>query len=168
MTMILSGTTGGIGVIGSGTAVASTSGTAIDFASLPTGLKRITVIFRAVSLSGTANYLIQLGAGAVATSGYESTSIVGVSAAATASATSTSGLVIATTGNAANRLSGTCVLTLVDSNTWVASHAMAQGNTAAGCFGGGYIALGGTLDRVRINTTASDTFDLGLINILYE
>ena len=34
---------------------------------------------------------------------------------------------------------------------------------------GGSIALGGTLDRVRVTTVnGTDTFDAGSINILYE
>jgi len=34
---------------------------------------------------------------------------------------------------------------------------------------GGSVALGGTLDRVRITTVnGTDTFDAGSINILYE
>ena len=36
--------------------------------------------------------------------------------------------------------------------------------------GGGRIALSGTLDRVRMTTTAAgtDTFDAGTVNIIYE
>jgi len=58
----LSGTYQG-GVITSGTAVATTSGTSIDFTSLPTWIKRITVMFNGVSTNGTSDLRIQLGAG---------------------------------------------------------------------------------------------------------
>ena len=40
------------GAVTSGTAVASTSGTAIDFTSIPSWVKRITVMFSGVSTSG--------------------------------------------------------------------------------------------------------------------
>jgi len=49
------------GVIVSGTAVASTSGTSIDFTSIPSWVKRVTVMFAGVSTNGTGSYLIQIG-----------------------------------------------------------------------------------------------------------
>jgi len=45
----------------SGTAVASTSGTSIDFTSIPSWVKRITVMFNGVSTNGSSNLLVQLG-----------------------------------------------------------------------------------------------------------
>jgi hypothetical protein len=64
--------TGAYGQITSGTAVASTSGTSIDFTSLPSWVKKITVIFNQVSVSGTSSTLIQLGTGSTTytTTGY--------------------------------------------------------------------------------------------------
>jgi len=59
--------------IQSGTAVASTSGTSITFTSIPSWVKRITVIFNNVSLSGTALGLVRLGT----VSGIESTGYAG-------------------------------------------------------------------------------------------
>ena len=58
------------GTITSGTAVASTSGTSIDFTSIPSWVKRITVMFNGVSTNGTSQVQIQLGAGSVTTTGY--------------------------------------------------------------------------------------------------
>ena len=67
---------GGVsGGIRSGTAVASTSGTSIDFTSLPTGIKRITVMFNGVSGSGTSVPLIQIGSGSITATGYSSTGL---------------------------------------------------------------------------------------------
>ena len=48
-----------VGVINSKTAVASTSGTSIDFTGIPSGVKRVTVMFNGVSTSGTASLRIQ-------------------------------------------------------------------------------------------------------------
>lgn len=45
------------GVINRGTAIASTSGTSIDFTSIPIGASRITVMFNGVSTSGTSVFL---------------------------------------------------------------------------------------------------------------
>jgi len=55
------------------TDVASTSGTSIDFTSIPSWVKRVTVMFNGVSTSGANNLLIQIGAGSVETTGYVST-----------------------------------------------------------------------------------------------
>jgi len=52
---IIGGTPTGVGVLTSGTAVASTSGTSIDFTSIPSWVKRITVMFNGMSTNGTSN-----------------------------------------------------------------------------------------------------------------
>ena len=165
MTMTLSGTTGGIGVIGSGTAVASTSGTTIDFTGIPAGVKRVTVLFNGVSTSGTSIKQVQIGAGSVTTSGYLSTGS-NLSTVAVVSSL-TSGFILYT-NNASDVISGCMVLTLISGNTWVSSHT-AKAATTISITGGGDVTLGGTLDRVRITTVnGTDTFDAGSINILYE
>ena len=54
-----------------GTAVASTSGTSIDFTGLPAWVKRITVNFSGVSTNGTSIPLLQLGdSGGIENTGY--------------------------------------------------------------------------------------------------
>ena len=54
-----------------GTAVASTSGTSIDFTGIPAWVERITVMFSGVSGSGTSNFLLQIGdAGGIENTGY--------------------------------------------------------------------------------------------------
>jgi hypothetical protein len=149
------------------TAVASTSGTSIDFTGLPSWIKRVTVMFSGVSLSGTANPLIQIGAGSVTTSGYISSGAAVAGAGSTGMLSSTTGFVMNSSG-AANVVSGHMVITTLGSNVWVSSHS-AKYSTTFCLFGGGDITLGGTLDRVRITTTnGTDTFDAGSINIMYE
>ena len=153
--------------ITSGTAVASTSGTSIDFTSIPSWVKRITVMFNGVSLSGTSNPLIQIGAGSVDSSGYVSTSVATIDASATVGSNSTAGFIIRS-ATASNINSGHMVITNISGNIWISSHTMKQ--TTTGCmFGAGDKTLSGTLDRVRITTVnGTDTFDAGSINILYE
>lgn len=154
--------------ITSGTAVASTSGTSIDFTGIPSGVKRITVMFNNVSTSGTSFPIIQIGDGSVVTTGYISGS-AGMSAGGNGTTTSTIGFVI--TSNGSNyTLSGHMVLTLLSSGIWIESHAIqTTTGVVVGYVGGGSKTLSGTLDRVRITTTnGTDTFDAGSINILYE
>jgi hypothetical protein len=153
-------------VITSGTAQASTSGTSIDFTSIPSWVKRITVMLNGVSTNGTSNILFQLGSGSVTTTGYVSTYmyVTGTSASAVSS---TSGFHMAVPSNTCV-FAGAVTFSLVSSNTWVGSGTVTLLSTAA-CSVSGLIALGGALDRVRITTVnGTDTFDAGSINILYE
>ena len=155
----------------SGTAVASTSGTSIDFTGIPSWVKRITVMFSGVSTNGTSNLLIQSGSGSIATSGYVSASVVvnAVAGNSTTGITSTAGF-IAYSASASNSTSGFFTLVNVSGNVWVSSNNLylAAGNVFCES-GAGTVTLGGTLDRVRITTAnGTDTFDAGSINILYE
>jgi hypothetical protein len=156
-----------VGVINSKTAQASTSGTSIDFTSIPVGVKRITVMFNGVSTNGSSNPLIQIGAGSVTTSGYVAQSS---NTAANAGVAYTTGFGLSS-GLATNVFYGAMVLTLVGANLWVSSFCggLNSNGTPFTVMAGGSITLGGTLDRVRITTVnGTDTFDAGSINILYE
>ena len=152
----------------SGTAVASTSGTSIDFTGIPSWVKRITVMFSGVSTNGTSIIQLQLGdSGGIETTGYTS----GAWLANTTNANSTTGLIISG-ANAANFLfDGNMIVCLVDSatNKWSFSSTMSGSVSGMNSMGGGAKSLSATLDRVRITTVnGTDTFDAGSINILYE
>ncbi len=151
--------------ITSGTAVASTSGTSIDFTSIPSWVKRITVMFNGVSLSGTDDLLVQLGVSGSYSATYASTSAAIVSASAGIS-TSTTGFIVRL-ASAAAVLSGTMTISNISSNTWV-SASSGKGATTFALTGGGDVSLAGALTSVRITTTGANTFDAGSINIIYE
>ena len=156
------------GSIVSGTAVASTSGTAIDFTGIPSWVKRITVMFNGVSTNGASQLQIQIGAGSVTTSGYLSYAVQLTNAGAIAGNAVTSGFHIFNQNASAVR-NGSMVLHLVSSNNWVSNHALGDSAGATALTGGGSLSLGGTFDRVRVTTVnGTDTFDAGSINILYE
>ena len=151
-------------VITSSTAV-TVSGTSIDFTSIPSWVKRITVMFDGVSTSGTSVIQVQLGdSGGVETTGYLSSSST---AGGTVSAI-TSGFAICTP-TAASVVSGHCVITLIDAaNTWVQT-SLVKSSTAAMAYSAGDKATSDTLTQVRITTVnGTDTFDAGAINIFYE
>ena len=164
----VAGSTGILYPLTSGTAVASTSGTSIDFTSIPSWVKRITVMLNGVSTNGTASPLIQIGdSGGVVTSGYISTSVVAIDGLVCSAASSTAGFLIRSY-IAANINSGHMVLTNISGNIWISSHTI-KINTTSCSMGGGDKTLSGTLDRVRITTVnGTDTFDAGSVNILYE
>jgi hypothetical protein len=155
----------------SDTAKASTSGTSIDFTSIPSWVKRITVMFVGVSTNGTSPPQIQIGAGSVTTAGYLGSNSITVNGGV-AAALFTSGFGIGV--NTANWgavcvIHGSIVLTLQTGNTWTAAGAVGRSDAVSIYSTAGSLALGGTLDRVRITTVnGTDTFDAGTINILYE
>jgi hypothetical protein len=160
--------TGAYGQITSGTAVASTSGTSIDFTGLPTWVKRITVMFSAVSISGSSQFLIQLGtSGGIVTTGYSGGGFrTGTSSLA--GANSTAGFYFANI-TAATVFSGMITITNVTGNTWVAMGLLGGDATEIIDATAGGKVLSAVLDRVRITTVnGTDTFDAGSINILYE
>ena len=151
----------------SGTAVASTSGTAIDFTGIPSWVKKITVMFRGVSTNGSSHYLVQIGAGSPTTSGYTGSASVVTTGVATTNLTT--GFGVYSNLGAATVISGGLTITTLGSNVWVASGVSAI-DTAIGTMPtAGAVTLSGTLDRVRITTVnGTDTFDAGSINIMYE
>lgn len=149
------------------TAQASTSGTAIDFTGIPSWVKRVTVMFGAVSLSGTEDILLQIGSGSLATSGYVSTSSFLLGGSSSGSVNSSSGIVVYAS-SAANTLSAAVTLSLLGSNTWVATGLGVFPNNGAQVFTAGRVALSGALDRLRVTNTAANTFDAGTISISYE
>ena len=156
----------------SGTSVASTSGTSIDFTSIPSWVKRVTVMFNNVSLSGSSHIQVQIGSGSVTTTGYSSIGGVAGGPGTAAGIASTTGFI--GYGAAPDILfMASCVITLLTATTYTA--AMSGGLNQAGAnfysfaSGGSSPALSGALDRVRITTlNGTDTFDAGTINILYE
>jgi hypothetical protein len=157
----------GSGGITSGTAQASTSGTSIDFTGIPSGVKRITVMFSGVSTNGVSPVQVQIGSGSVTTTGYLS--------GAAFTAQSTVGAINSTTGfplagiDAGNIRHGHMILTNISGNIWISSNCGGYSDGAAAFAGGGTVSISGTLDRVRITTVnGTQTFDAGSINILYE
>lgn len=158
------------GVITSGTAVASTSGTSIDFTSIPSWVKRITVMFNGVSTSGTSYYRLQLGTGGTPeTTGYSSvgSNVSSAGGALTISSTSGFDLYINTASYVS---SGAIRFTNISGNTWVAEGTLGNITTTVVIFNlAGAKTLAGVLNMVRVTTlNGTDTFDAGSINILYE
>ncbi len=152
----------------SGTSV-SASGTSVDFTSIPSWVKRITVMFSGVSLSGTSNAIVQLGTGGTpTTSGY--VCITGSTSGSSVNTVSTTTGFSTLSGGASFAMSGAITISNINGNTWVASGTACNPNTTAFInYIAGNVALGGVLNMVRITTAnGTDTFDAGSINILFE
>jgi hypothetical protein len=147
--------------------VKTATGTNVDFTGIPSWVKRITVLFNDVSLSGSDSLLIQIGSGSFSTSGYTSSSTAATSGSATSGVTSSSGFIVAL-NNTSNFTYGSVTILNITGNTWISNHSM--GLAAAACVNGGGVspALAGALDRVSVTRSGTNTFDAGSINIIYE
>jgi hypothetical protein len=165
----VAGSTGTLYPLVAGTAVASTSGTAIDFTGIPSWVRRITVMFSGVSTNGSSFIQLQLGdSGGVETTGY-----VGVMMNSGGGSTLDTAI---TTGfgvrqnNAGYISDGLIIISKLSGNTYVASGTLSASGAGTGTFiTSGSKTLSDVLDRVRITTVnGTDTFDAGSINILYE
>ena len=157
----------------SGTSVTA-SGTSVDFTSIPSWVKRITVILNGISTSGTSPPMIRLGtSGGLATSGYNAV-VGGISTTdnVTRSALASIGFLTFTSVSgwtAASLLYGSIVFTNISGNIWIGNGSFFASGANYTTTAVGQISLAGVLDRIQLlafNTT--DTFDAGTINILWE
>jgi hypothetical protein len=144
------------------------TGTAVDFTSIPSWVKRVTVMLQGVSTNGTSAIQIQLGdSGGFETTGY-SGSASNISTVVSTSNSST-GFKLLDGSVATLVLQGLTQLVLVGSNTWAQSGAIGSSDAARTVLSGGIKSLSDTLTQVRVTTgNGTDTFDAGSINILYE
>jgi hypothetical protein len=150
------------------TAVASTSGTSIDFTGIPAWIERITVMFIGVSSNGSSVPTVRLGdAGGIEATGYSGSTQNGTSA------------VLCTTGfdyggnlqSAARVYHGSMYITLQNrsTNTWAATSIVGLSDGASVGIMGATKSLSETLTQLRITfANGTDTFDAGSINIMYE
>jgi len=149
----------------SGTEINTTSGTSHDFTSIPSWAKRITVMARGVSTSGTSLVQIQLGdSGGIETTGYTSSGSIGSSGT---QSNLTTGFNVDNVASAAATRSLVGVLVKLSGNAWAWSStgSAASSTTTAG----GSKELSDTLTQIRITTVnGTDTFDAGTVNILIE
>lgn len=132
-----------------GTAVAG-SGAAVQFTDIPSTVKRITLSFGNVSITGT--FLAQIGT----SSGFVTTGYFSSSSTDSGASSSTTGFV---GRNVGSNSYGAFTLTKISDTMWAATHSVGESS------GAGYVSFSGTLDRVRLSATS---FSGGSINIMYE
>ena len=145
------------------------SGTAVDFTSIPSWVKRITVMFNGISTNGVSNPLIQVGAGSITTTGYNAGSRDTTVTSVGGGTTYTNGFGIQSVA-AVHVLYGNTVINKLSGNTWSSSSTIyLQTGSGYMIVAAGTVTLSGALDRLRITTVnGTDTFDAGTINIMFE
>ena len=156
----------GISSITSGTAVASTSGTSIDFTGIPSGTKKITFMASSLSTSGVNSLQFQLGTSVgIKNSGYLGS--YGYSNSTGINLTTGFGIY---SDQAADIIHGSIVFDLLDAstNTWTASGSFGWSTRPYRLESAGSVSLSGALTTIRLTTLAgTSTFDSGKVNITY-
>lgn len=141
--------------------VATTAGTAFDFTGLPADVVRIEIILDRCSLTGADNFLIQLGtSGGIEVTGYDSFWMFSTTATAFTAGFTMVGTV------AAPLHDGILTLRRTTGNTWIAEgFSAAQANYSV--FTVGRKTAAGTVDRLRLTRSGTDTFDAGAVIVQY-
>ena len=157
-----------------GTEVASTSGTAIEFTSIASTAKRITINMVGVS-QGSASQTVQLqlsDSGGYETSGYTSVrhGVSDESTSTTTRSTAHFGLFFQTGFQAADVLDAVIVLTLEDetNNQWMCWSILGETGRDYVFVQIGTKPLSGELTALKIFTNSGATFDAGAVNIMVE
>lgn len=164
--------TGGVGTytVSSSQTVASTtiSVVGVEFRSIPSTAKRITILIRSLSTNGTSYPQIQIGSGSISNTSYASSGSLTITTSASAS--STTGFILGAANAASNIRSGVLTLYLQGSNTWLASGAGCLHDQNGTWTASGYSpALSGSLDRIRLTTiNGTDLLDSYTVNLFYE
>lgn len=149
---------------GSATAVETTSGTSVEFTTIPSWAKKITVIFSNVSLAATDDICIQLSrSSGYVTSGYK----CGYGTMSGTGNSRDTSFVVADGITSSQIMGGAAVLYNVGANDWSGT-SMATRYSSNGFVSACSVSLGGTLTAIKIFTVGGTAFDTGLVNILYE
>ena len=153
----------------SGTAQATTSGTTVNFSSIPSWVKRITIMLAGVSTSGTSMIIVQLGTGVTPT--YTTSGYLGSTTTSTGSTITnfSSGFLINNSVGAATIVHGQVTITNLSDNIWTENGILGLSDSTNTRMSAGSVTLAAVLTALRITAVnGTDTFDAGSVNILYE
>lgn len=146
-------------------AVATTSGSSIDFTGIPSWAKEITLNFIGVSTNGTSTMTVRLGTiGGVESTGYlHAASQLGVG-----TNNSTTGFDCYSTASASIN-HGQYMFSMVSANTWTMTGNLGFSNTGSQQVVAGSKVVSGILDRIRLTTAnGTDLFDAGAVSLLIK
>jgi hypothetical protein len=155
-----------------GTSVSLSTNTSVDFTSIPSWVKRISMMFYTVSINGTSRPTVRLGtSGGIVSTGYAGTQY-GVAGTGGAFANLSGGFDLIDSGSAVSGCNFCGILTIDKLGTgddWVANWTGGLVNAAVMQSMGGAVPLSGPLTTVRLTTQGGTVqFTGGTVNILYE
>ena len=143
--------------------------TTVEFLGIPSWAKRITLVFRGMSCSSAAHFLVQLGT----SYGFEVINYLGstnilLGGSSSAGLTSGAGAIV-WGGGTANSISGSVVAHNIGGDLWVITGQYMFDNLSGyTCWTTAQILLANPLTSIRLALTAAGTFDAGNINVFYE
>jgi hypothetical protein len=144
-------------------AINTTAGTNVDYTTVPSWAKKVTVSFNGVSTNGVNFLLAEIGNATPETTGYLS-----AGTNFTASSSSVAGFIIESSA-AANLVSGQMVLVQVSANVWIESHTLSYPIGTLFFVGAGSKTTAAAVTVVRLTTVGgTDTFDAGSYTITFE
>jgi hypothetical protein len=143
----------------------SATGSSITFGSLPSTVRKITILLNNVGTSGTDNLLILVGtSGGLITTGYTSRSQF-ADASSTGGSTATNGFLhIQSSGSVES--AGAIELFNITGNIWVQKGITST--ASALLFSAGLVDAGAQVTQVSIQFTGANTFDAGSFGLFYE
>lgn len=154
-----------------GTAQNSTSGTSIDFTSIPSWVKRVTVMLSGVGINANTYLLVQLGdSGGIENTGYLASSVLTSGYDVGNFTTGLAGFPVYDNSHPTTATwTGSLVFTNFGSNQWICSGLVSDSDGNHVVNTAGSKTLSATLDRIRITTNSGTAaFNAGQINIMYE
>lgn len=156
------------------TAVATTSGTGVSFTSLPSWVKKITILLDSVSFAGADDLSIRVQVGGTSvTSGYTEEggffSLPSTLGTVTGTCISSNGSMFYLYNNSAVNIIHGCVkLMNITGNIWTMQATYNWGVCNVG-LASGRVSLAGTLTGIELRSASGlIAFDNGTVNILYE
>jgi len=147
-----------------GTPVASTSGSTVDFTSIPAGVQYIDVVIEGLSTATTVSVLLRLGnSGGVEATGYVEGTFEDTTGSQ-AHYNNTTGFTMSPPDGSAT-VDGIISLRLLNSASFIWCCRGQLGHGTWSIFPCGTKTLSAELDRIQIFT--SGTFDAGSVNVIY-
>ena len=151
----------------SGTARATTSGTAINITGIPDWISTLVITWGNGSTSGASPVILQIrDSGGLETTNYSGSFCAAINSNDGAGFNQTNGFAVST-ASAVSVIHSTIVLTRLDpaTNTWAFKADTAFSSTTVAGVGAGTKSLSGTLDGFTLTTAGgTDTFDAGSLN----
>jgi len=154
-----------------GTAVASTSGTSVEFTGIPAAATRLTLILSAVGTNGSEDLMVQLGhSGGYYTSNYNS--CAGYITGSSASETGVTDCFNIQSGDASAAFNIIMqIMKVTDADTsaeWVASYSGSDRNAYWRMGGGGLTGVSADIVKLIVKPTGSNAFDAGKMQLTWE
>lgn len=151
-----------------GTAVATTSGTSVNWTSIPSWVEVITLDLFGVSLTQNVDhFLIQIGTGgSPTTSGYNGSGIYISSGSTNGISTAGFLLISGAAGNATITWSGKITITRISSTEWEMSGQLGS-DVGSMLVSSGRVTLAGQLDNLRLTSNGVSSFDAGKAKLSY-